>query len=120
MKELYIGIVLNNKYQCVFVVSGCIKFQYYLPIDVVGCDCPKPENIDCDAEGAAVAPNPKDGAALVAAPNPNVGVALVVAVPNPNEEPGVPDVVEEPKLPNDVEVPNPNVGAADVVVDPNP
>lgn len=87
---------------------------------MVGCDCPKPENIDCDVEDPAVAPNPKDGAALVVAPKPNVGVALDVAVPNPNEEPGVPDVVEEPKLLNDVAVPNPNVGATDVVVEPNP
>lgn len=84
----------------------------FLPIDAVGCDCPKPEKIDCDDEGVAPVPNPKVGATVVVAPNPNVGAAtLVVGTPKPKEVPWEPDVVEEP---------NPNDGAVDVVVEPNP
>lgn len=76
----------------------------------MGCVCPKPEKIDCDDKGVAVAPNPNVGAEVVAAPNPNVGATLVVGPPKPKEEPEVPDV----------EDPNPNVAVLDVGVEPNP
>lgn len=54
----------------------------------MGCDCPKPEKIDCDDEDAVFAPNPKLGVVVVVAPNPNVGAAtLVVGIPKPKEGP---------------------------------
>jgi len=76
------SIALKIKNTILFLI-----IKYDLPTDAVGCDCPKPENIDCDAGVAAAAPNPKVGAVVVAAaPNPNVGAALVVAAPKPKEE----------------------------------
>lgn len=84
--------------------------KYYLPTDAVGCDCPRPEKIDCDVEVTAAEPNPKVGAAVVVAPNPNVGAALVVDAPKPKEG---------AEVPVDAEEPNPNDGAVDVV-EPKP
>lgn len=93
-----------------YIIFIQILTRYYLPVDAIGCVCPKPEKIDCDVKGVTVAPNPKVGATVDADPNPNAGATLVVGVPKPKEEPEVPDV----------EDPNPNVGAVDVVVEPKP